>query len=347
MSVPFLGRAIVLVERGLVPDLLVRWGIRRLNAQRLREVQRDAPESALRAFVETAQTGPVATVPHKANEQHYELPPAFFERVLGRHLKYSGCLFAHGATSLDEAEADMLDLTTQRAQIADGMSVLELGCGWGSLTLFLAQRFPGSQVTGVSNSRPQRDFIMNRAASLGLTNVRIITADMNDFGPDQRYDRVVSVEMFEHMRNHAELLRRIAGWLAPDGKLFVHVFAHRDYAYTFETEGDDNWMGRYFFTGGIMPSHDLLPCFQQHVALESSWRIDGSHYARTAEAWLANLDHHRTEILPILAETYGIAESSRWLVRWRLFFLACAELFAHGGGTEWGVSHYLFQRRNS
>jgi len=228
----------------------------------------------------------------------------------------------------------------QRADLADGHEILELGCGWGSLTLHMAQRFPNANITAVSNSAPQRRFIEARAPQ----NVRVITADMNELQLEQRFDRVVSVEMFEHMRNYRDLLHRICGWMKPDARLFVHVFCHRDYAYPFETEGDDNWMGRYFFTGGIMPSFDLFGHFDNDLFIEKDWRVSGTHYERTARAWRENLEKERDPVMTVLQQTYG-AEADRWFHRWRLFFLACEELFGYSGGSEWLVAHYLFAPR--
>ena len=329
------GLAIHLAERGLVPLPVLRLGVRRLLQQRLREA---GSGPSVDEFSSQLRSGPVALVPEKANEQHYELPPEFFELCLGSPLKYSGALWPEGIRTLDEAERAMLDLTCARAQIADGMQILELGCGWGSLTLHMARTYPNARITAVSNSAPQRRFIESRAPG----NVTVITADMNDLALDQRFDRVVSVEMFEHMRNYRELLQRVRGWMKDDARLFVHVFCHRRFAYPFETEGDDNWMGRYFFTGGIMPAFDLFRRFEDDLVIEEEWAVNGVHYGRTAKAWRENLEARRDEIMPVLRGTYG-ADAARWYHRWRLFYLACEELFGYREGEEWLVGHYRFR----
>ncbi len=335
--------AIELAERGWLPGCVIRRGIRQLCAQRLSEL-RGSPENAstaLRRFIERMGRAPIAPQPGKPNQQHYELPAAFFEQVLGPRLKYSGCLYATPETTLAEAEEAMLALSCERADLQDGMTVLDLGCGWGALSLWIAQRYPNCRVTALSNSRVQKDSIERRAARDGLAHLEVLTCDINDFQPQRSYDCVMCIEMFEHMRNYWRLLQRISQWLRPEGTLFVHIFAHRDYAYEYATEGAANWMGRHFFTAGMMPADGLLPCFQDHLKAQAQWRVDGLHYQRTAQDWLQNLVDHRTAILPLLKQRYG-ADAGRWYQRWRMFFLACSEMFGYQRGTQWGVSHYRF-----
>ena len=343
--------AIEIAERGWVPDWLVRVGIRRLLARRLNE-RRSADPSMDRQqateLVDELRQSPLALNTDDANEQHYEVPAEFFELVLGPRLKYSCCHFSQPSMGLANAEEEMLRLTCERAQIEDGMDILELGCGWGSLTLWMAEQFPNSNVTAVSNSNGQRQLIQQRCRQKGIENVRIITADMRDFTTDERFDRVVSIEMFEHMRNYELLMKRISSWLTPEGKLFVHIFCHREMSYLFETEGASNWMGRHFFTGGIMPSEDLLLNFQDDVSIEDRWIVNGIHYAHTCEAWLDRLDEYRSEVNEVFENLVGKKREARIAVqRWRMFFMACAELFKYNEGKEWYVAHHLFQNQPS
>lgn len=335
-----------LLEKGLLPDFIIRMGIRRLLRQRLREEEaRYADPSYEEKLLAGFAQSPVALHTGEANEQHYEVPTDFYRYCLGPHLKYSGCLWEENTRSLGEAEAAMLELVCRRAQLADGQEVLELGCGWGSLSLFMAARYPGSRFTVVSNSRTQKMYIDGQAAERGLNNLDVLTADMNDFGTAKQFDRVVSVEMFEHMRNHGLLLQRIAGWMKDDGKMFVHIFTHKKFTYLFEAKDETDWMSRYFFTGGMMPADRYLYHWQQYLKITEHWQVNGKHYGKTAEAWLSNMDAHREEIMPLFAQTYGEKNARRWWNYWRVFYMACAELWNFRGGEEWLVSHYLFEKR--
>ncbi len=334
-----------LAESGLIPDAVIRIGIRRLLRQRLDEIQIEDCEAERRsqeALLSDLRQGPIAIATDQANEQHYEVPAGFYEAALGPHLKYSCALWAEGVRSLEQAESCMLQLTCRRAGIQDGMRILELGCGWGSLSLWMARRYPRSEIIAVSNSKSQREFITARAEARGLKNLTVVTADVNTFEPAGTFDRVVSVEMFEHVRNHARLLERISQWLRPEGRLFVHIFCHRRTTYPYETEGEDNWMGRHFFTGGMMPGDHHFHHFQDHLTLDRHWRVNGMHYQKTCEAWLAKVDASRETSLKHLEEAYG-EDAALWLQRWRMFFMSCAELFGHREGNEWWVSHYLFR----
>jgi cyclopropane-fatty-acyl-phospholipid synthase len=339
--------AISWVEQGYVPDAVVRRGIRRLCEQRLKDIQSaDAEAAAERteAFVRAMDLAPIALLPELANAQHYEVPAEFFAHVLGPNRKYSSAWWPPGVEDLASAEGAALAASCARAGLEDGQDVLELGCGWGSLTLFMAARYPNSRITAVSNSHSQRAFITNEAQRRRLANVRVLTVDMNVFEPGAAFDRVVSVEMFEHMRNWRRMFRRVATWLKPRGRFFMHVFCHRSVPYAFEDQGPMDWMSRHFFSGGMMPSDDLALRFQDDLRLVSRWRWSGTHYERTANAWLANMDANREVLWPILERTYGEADAQLWWSRWRIFFMACAELFGARAGQEWWVSHYLYER---
>jgi len=336
------------VEQGRVPDRVVRLGIQRLLKARLVELRdgdAEATAALAEAFVAEMREAPIAPLAEKANEQHYELPAAFFAAVLGPHRKYSSCFWGDRDATLADAEAAALQATCERAGLADGQRILELGCGWGSLTLWVAARYPRSRVTAISNSHSQREFIEAEAARRGLANVEVLTRDMNGFDTRERFDRVVSVEMFEHLRNWPRAFAHVARWLAPGGRFFLHVFAHRGAPYPFVERDASDWMSRHFFSGGQMPSDDLALRFQDELRLLSRWRWDGTHYQRTAEAWLANMDRQHAALMPLFATIYG-DEAAVWWMRWRLFFMSVAELFGHAGGQQWWVSHYLFERRD-
>jgi cyclopropane-fatty-acyl-phospholipid synthase len=339
-----------LLEQDRLPDWLIRSRIRKLLQKRLADEDKGDPEKQqqhLMQLIGKLKASPIAMDIAAANEQHYELPTEFFQAVLGQHLKYSSCYYDTPSDTLDAAEARMLALTCERARLANGERILELGCGWGSLSLWMAAHYPRSQITAVSNSRTQKAFIDAEAARRGLLNLTIITCDMNmlEFPPNAGFDRVVSVEMLEHMRNYELLFARVASWMKPAATLFVHIFTHRQFAYPFEVKDADDWMARYFFTGGIMPSDDLLLYFQRDVQLIDHWQLSGRHYQLTSDAWLARMDRHRQKIMPIMACTYGERDHLKWWVYWRVFFMSCSELWGYAGGREWLVSHYLFGRR--
>ena len=338
-------KVISLIERGWIPDSLIRTGIRQLLRKRLSEEKINFnTKDHINSFADTLCSRPIAVDTSAANDQHYELPPSFFNLVLGKYNKYSSCYWGDGATSLDEAEASSLKITCERAELSDGMDILELGCGWGSLSLWMAEKYPNSRITSISNSNQQREFINGAAKLKKLNNLKIVTCDMNSFNAETKFDRVVSVEMFEHMQNYERLMENISEWLKPSGKLFVHIFCHQKFAYFFSTEGSDNWMGRYFFTGGLMPSEDLLLKFQKNLSLDKQWRWNGRHYKQTSNTWLKNMDKEKNNILPILEQVYGRNERNIWFQRWRIFFMACAELFGYNSGNQWLVAHYLFKK---
>ena len=342
-----ISKLIELAEKGIIPDYFIRQGIvrnceNRLNNENVSNTEKVS--SKKQSWIEQMKESPIALVPEKANEQHYEVPPAFFENVLGKHLKYSSGYWPDGVNSLDESEESMLELSFERAQLADGDSILELGCGWGSLTCYMASKLPNSKITAVSNSKDQKEHILNRCKNQGLDNIEVITADMNDFGTESKYDRVVSIEMFEHMRNYKKLLSKISSWLNDDGKLFVHIFTHQSVVYPFENQGEADWMAREFFSGGMMPSHDLLLHFQDDLIIDDVWSMSGTHYEKTSLAWVNKMDANKDSIMKIFLKTYG-DDAKLWFQRWRIFFMSCEKLFGYNNGSEWGVSHYRFSKR--
>ena len=334
-----------LLEKGIVPDFLIRKGIRSLLRQRLKDEYSNDSEQKRKALIEELKTSVIAIETQKANDQHYMVPPDFFLHSLGARLKYSCCHWDE-ARNLGEAEEEMLKLTVTRAHIQDGDRILELGHGWGAITLYMAEKFPNSKITAVSNSKSQGLFILEKARQMGLSNIEIITADVTNFTIDQKFDRVISIEMFEHMRNYQLLMERISSWLKPEGTLFIHVFAHKELTYKFEVVDDSDWMSKYFFSGGIMPSEHLFYYFQDHLVVKEHWKVNGIHYAKTAKAWLDNTDKNKKEILSIFKKHYPRGEELKWFNYWRIFFMSCEELWNFNGGNEWVVGHYLLKRRS-
>lgn len=338
-----------LVEKNIIPDWLIRHKIRQLLKSRLKNESIGNIETRQERFmnlIAELKSSPIAVNTSDANEQHYEVPTEFYKLVMGKYLKYSCGYWKDKYTDQNTSESDMLKLTCYRAELEEHQNILELGCGWGSLTLFMAEKYPDSKITAVSNSKTQKAYIDNRANELELANIEVITADINDFETDKKYDRIVSVEMFEHMRNYQKLLNKVNRFLNDDGKLFVHIFSHKEFAYKFEVKDDTDWMSKYFFTGGIMPSDHLFHYFNDDMVVKKHWRVNGKHYEKTSNNWLKRMDQNEESIIPILKETYGSSEATKWWVYWRLFFMACAELWAFNNGEEWIVSHYLFEKIN-
>ncbi|KAL2915263.1 hypothetical protein HK105_205128 [Polyrhizophydium stewartii] len=345
-----------ILDTGYVPDMVMRMGVRTLLGRRLASLtypNAEAADAAKTAYIKLLKERETIAIHTKeANEQHYELPTEFFRLCLGERFKYSSCLFEDASKgerprSLEEAEEAMLDLYVQRAGLVDGMRMLDLGCGWGSLTLYLAKRFPGSQIVALSNSATQREYIMGQAKANGFNNVTVHTGDIAVFEMKDEFDRILSIEMFEHMKNYESLLAKVSKWLKPEtGRLFVHVFAHKSMAYDFRTDEDNSWMAKYFFTGGTMPSQDLFMWFQRDLEVIDRWTVSGTHYAKTSEEWLKRMDKNKSKIIPLFTETYGSTEQAYvWFHRWRIFYIAVAETFAFNKGEEWFVVHYLFKRK--
>ncbi|MDG1902343.1 MAG: cyclopropane-fatty-acyl-phospholipid synthase [Bacteroidales bacterium] len=337
-----------LINRNIIPDYLIRFQIRRLIKQRIKEEtqpNKEAQHKRLMDLVLELKRSPIAINTSDANEQHYELPTEFFRFVLGPYLKYSCGLWSNTTSGIEASEEDMLYLSCERAELKDGMDILELGCGWGSLSLYMAQKFPNSNIIAVSNSSSQKKWIDSRTDELKISNLTIITSDMNDFSTDKTFDRVISIEMFEHMRNYNLLLEKISGFLRNEGKLFVHIFSHKEFAYKFEVRDDSDWMSKYFFTGGIMPSDNLFFYFNDNMKIVNHWKLNGTNYEKTANSWLNKMDENKTNIMPIMEDTYGKKDAVKWFVFWRIFFMACAELWGYNNGNDWLVSHYLFSKQ--
>lgn len=339
-----------LLEKNKVPDFALRLGIRKLLKERLHQEKKETVElqqAHLMKLIAELKESPIAINTAEANEQHYEVPTAFYKFCLGSNLKYSSGYWNEGVLDIDTSENDMLEITCSRAELTDGQDILELGCGWGSLSLYMAKKYPQSSITAVSNSKTQKIYIDEQAQLRGIKNLTIITVNINDFTIEKKFDRVVSVEMFEHMRNYQKLMHKIADCLKINGKLFVHIFTHKNFAYKFEVLDETDWMSKYFFTGGIMPSDDLLLYFNEHLSIEKHWHVSGLHYSKTSESWLQNMDKNKSQIMPLFESTYGKDQAVKWWIYWRLFFMACAELWGYNNGEEWIVSHYLFTKKQS
>ncbi|HOY69043.1 MAG TPA: class I SAM-dependent methyltransferase [Candidatus Ozemobacteraceae bacterium] len=340
--------AMRLVETGFMPDILVRLGLRTLNWAKLYREHRGDLESrseTFRTLLSRLKLSPIAVSEEQNRRNHFEVPPEFFGCVLGTRLRFTCCYFPFGSESLDDAEESMLRLTAERARLANGQKILDLSCGWGDLTLWMAERFPDAQITAVTRSVAQCRHVTRLARQRDLRNVEVTTSDIAHYCSPRKFDRIIATETLERCRNYQELMHRIAGWLEKDGLFFVQMFMHRELAYVYDSISDDDWMGKRFFTGGLMPSDDLLLHFQDEMAITDHWRLSGRHYAMTAEHWLQRLDAARAELLPLLEETYGKTRGMLWFRRWRVFFLSIAEMFDCWGGEEWGVSQYLFRKR--
>ena len=338
---------IKLAEKKLLPDFIIRYGIRALLKKRVCSLISNNPEQNIQnkiQFIQNMSSSKIALVPELANEQHYEIPAKFYDYCLGKHRKYSSCYWSEETKNLDEAESLSLKLTVQHAKLIDGLKILELGCGWGSLTLWMAEQYPKSKITAVSNSSSQRLHILTQAKKRKLTNITVITEDMNTFNPKNRYDRVVSVEMIEHMRNHKKLFKKISSWLKPGGLFFMHIFVHKTQPYLFEVQDKDDWMSKYFFSGGMMPSEDLPLFFQEDLKIINQWSWSGKQYENTANAWLTNIDLNKNKAMSVLEEIYGENNAKKWFQRWRIFFMSCAELWGYKNGNEWKIAHYLFKK---
>lgn len=339
-----------LLEKNLIPDPLIRKGIRDLLKQRLLTENKgnvEAQQAHLMRFIEALKTPPATVNAAVKKEQVYEVPVEFYKYCFGQHLKHSCCLWNDGVLDINMAEQEMLELTCKRAALENGQQVLELGCGWGSLSLFMAARYPASSFTAVTDSPAQKQYISEQAEQRGITNIKIVSSEMYALNLSGQFDRVISVEMFEHIGNYQQLLKMIGHALKPEGKLFIHIFTHKEFAYRFDATDNTNLVSRYFFTGGIMPSDKLLFYFNDDVKIQAHWHVSGLHYQKTAEAWLSNMDANKNNILPLFEQTYGKDEAIKWWNYWRIFYMSCAELWGYNNGNEWLVSHYLLKKASA
>ena len=333
-----------LLARGLIPDWILRRGVRSQGKERLNMMNKVDSTKEYSKFINEASTGNIAVNTDDANNQHYEVDSEFFKYCLGKNLKYSCCFWDENTLDLDAAEDNMLEIYSQRAQITDGMSILDIGCGWGSLSLFLAQKYPKSEITGVSNSSSQKIFIDSVASERNISNLNIITRDINDFRTEEKYDRILSIEMFEHTKNTKKLMNLINDWLNPNGLFFMHVFAHKENPYYFDRDQKNAWMAKYFFTGGMMPNHNLFKDLKSNLEYQKSWILSGEHYERTSNAWLDKMDQNKSKILSLFERSNSSSVAKRKFHFWRLFYIACAEIFGYDNGNEWVVSHHLFKK---
>ena len=333
-----------LLARGLIPDWILRRGVRSQGKERLNMMNKVDSTKEYSKFINEASTGNIAVNTDDANNQHYEVDSEFFKYCLGKNLKYSCCFWDENTLDLDAAEDNMLEIYSQRAQITDGMSILDIGCGWGSLSLFLAQKYPKSEITGVSNSSSQKIFIDSVASERNISNLNIITRDINDFRTEEKYDRILSIEMFEHTKNTKKLMNLINDWLNPNGLFFMHVFAHKENPYYFDRDQKNAWMAKYFFTGGMMPNHNLFKDLKSNLEYQKSWMLSGEHYEKTSNAWLDKMDQNKRKILSLFERSNSSSIAKRKFHFWRLFYIACAEIFGYDNGNEWVVSHHLFKK---
>ena len=343
-----------LLAQGWIPDFLIRFGVKillrnKIKNQKIPNIEKRQSKKV--EFVNNLKNQPIAIKTSEANEQHYELPPSFFEEILGDRLKYS-CGYwdeflppSDCANKLNQSEEAMLELTCSRADIKNGQKILDLGCGWGSLSIYMAENYPESKITALSNSSTQIEYINSIAKEKELDNLKAVIADINTYKSNNTFDRIISIEMFEHMRNYEALMSKLSKLLRNKGKLFIHIFSHHTYPFAYVNKSSSDWMARYFFAGGTMPSQDLLHYFLEDFHLENQWAVSGKHYKQTLEAWLYKMDNKKETIWPIFLEVYGKKEAKKWWNYWRTFFLSCAEFFGMNEGNEWFISHYLFQKK--